>query len=86
MGKLDGKIAFLTGAGAGIAKASALLFAREGAKVAIADINAEAGRAAEQAAERAPKKAAPPKKAEKAEKATPKTRATPGKAKTRKAG
>ena len=47
MGKLDGKVAFLTGAGAGIAKASALLFAREGARAAIAEINAEAGRAAE---------------------------------------
>lgn len=45
MGKLDGKVAFLTGAGAGIAKASALAFAREGAKVAIAEINAESGRA-----------------------------------------
>ena len=53
MGKLDGKIAFLTGAGAGIAKASALLFAREGARVAIADINAEAGRAAEAEVRRA---------------------------------
>ena len=29
MGKLDGKVAFITGAGAGIAKAAALLFARE---------------------------------------------------------
>ncbi|HEX6007369.1 MAG TPA: SDR family NAD(P)-dependent oxidoreductase [Burkholderiales bacterium] len=47
MAKLDGKVAFLTGAGAGIAKASALLFAREGARVAIAEINAEAGHAAE---------------------------------------
>lgn len=53
MGKLDGKVAFLTGAGAGIAKASALLFAREGARVAIADINAEAGRAAEAEVRRA---------------------------------
>lgn len=47
MGRLEGKVAFLTGAGAGIAKASALAFAREGAKVAIAEINAETGRAAE---------------------------------------
>lgn len=47
MGKLDGRVAFLTGAGAGIAKASALTFAREGAKVAIAEINRETGRATE---------------------------------------
>jgi len=47
MGKLDGKVALLTGAGAGIAKASALAFAREGARVAIVEINAENGRATE---------------------------------------
>lgn len=47
MGRLDNKVAFVTGAGAGIAKASAIAFSREGAKVAIIEINAEAGRAAE---------------------------------------
>ena len=47
MGRLDGKVAFITGAGAGIAKASALAFCREGAKVAIIELNAETGRAAE---------------------------------------
>lgn len=47
MGKLDGKVALLTGAGAGIAKASTLAFAREGARVAIVEINAESGRATE---------------------------------------
>ena len=47
MGRLDGKIAFITGAGAGIAKASALAFAREGAGIAIVEINVDAGRAAE---------------------------------------
>lgn len=47
MGRLDGKVAFITGAGAGIAKASALAFAREGARVAIAEINVETGQAAE---------------------------------------
>ena len=44
---MDGKVAFLTGAGAGIAKATALAFAAEGAKVAIAEINPEAGQRAE---------------------------------------
>ena len=47
MGRLDDKVAFITGAGAGIAKASALAFCREGAKVAIIELNAETGRAAE---------------------------------------
>jgi len=47
MGRLDHKVAFITGAGAGIAKASALAFCREGAKVAIIELNAETGRAAE---------------------------------------
>lgn len=47
MGRLDGKVAFLTGAGAGIAKASALAFAREGAQVAIIELNAQTGQAAE---------------------------------------
>lgn len=46
MGRLNGKtafIAFITGAGSGIARASALMFAREGARVVIVEINAEAG-------------------------------------------
>ena len=47
MGRMAGKIAFLTGGGAGIAKASALAFVREGAKVALVDINPEVGRSAE---------------------------------------
>lgn len=44
---MQGKVAFLTGAGAGIAKATAKAFAREGAKVALFEINREAGEAAE---------------------------------------
>ena len=47
MKRLDNKVAFITGAGAGIAKASALAFCREGAKVAIIELNAETGRVAE---------------------------------------
>ena len=43
MGLLDGKCALVTGAGSGFGRAGAITFAREGAKVAVADINAETG-------------------------------------------
>jgi len=48
MAKLNGRVALLTGAGAGIAKATAKAFVREGAKVALLEINRDAGLAAEQ--------------------------------------
>lgn len=41
--KLKGKVAIITGAGSGIGRASALLFAQEGAKVVVADLVAAAG-------------------------------------------
>ena len=43
MARLENKVAVITGAGAGIARAAAKLFAAEGAKVVIAEINEEAG-------------------------------------------
>ena len=44
MGKLEGKVALITGAGSGIGKASALCFHDEGAAVMCADINLDGAR------------------------------------------
>ena len=41
MGRLDGKVCVITGAGSGIGRASALLFAAEGARVVVADVDVD---------------------------------------------
>src|SRR5436853_3846747 len=41
MGRLDGRVAFVTGAGRGIGAATALRIAEEGARVALADVDSE---------------------------------------------
>ena len=45
MGQIDNKIAIVTGAGGGIGGAIAVRFAREGARIAVADIDGETGKA-----------------------------------------
>jgi NAD(P)-dependent dehydrogenase (short-subunit alcohol dehydrogenase family) len=45
MGKLDGKAAVITGAASGMGRASALLFAQEGARLLLADVDAKGGEA-----------------------------------------
>ena len=45
MARLAGKVAIITGAAGGIGEASAMLFAREGAKLVLAEIDAAAGEA-----------------------------------------
>src|ERR1700716_2036472 len=43
MGRLDGKVAVITGAAGGIGREAALLFSSEGASVCVADVGREAG-------------------------------------------
>jgi NAD(P)-dependent dehydrogenase (short-subunit alcohol dehydrogenase family) len=45
VGRLDGKVALITGAASGMGKVAASLFAAEGARVVAADVTDEAGRA-----------------------------------------
>ena len=50
--RLDSKVAIITGAGSGMGRVAAHLFAREGARVVATDVDEAAGREAEAAAQR----------------------------------
>jgi NAD(P)-dependent dehydrogenase (short-subunit alcohol dehydrogenase family) len=44
--RLDGKVCFVTGGASGMGRVASAMFSREGARVAVADVNAEASEAA----------------------------------------
>jgi NAD(P)-dependent dehydrogenase (short-subunit alcohol dehydrogenase family) len=50
MSRLEGKVAVITGSASGMGKAAAILFAREGAQVVLADLNVTGGEEAAQLA------------------------------------
>ena len=41
MGRLDGKVCVITGAGGGMGREAAIVFTEEGAKVCVADVDLE---------------------------------------------
>src|SRR3984957_12681273 len=46
MGRIQGKVAVITGAASGMGRATALRFAKEGASVGLTDLNAQGGETA----------------------------------------